>query len=162
MITWNRLHHHHHHVLWVVQISIASLMIRPYRPSASGRSSRLHPVSVLGCCRYVLVSSQTLALPCEVAHWRTTLMGSSLPLQQCPKFLVRLIWMVFEMGDKWLYSRCFDECCLQDLFNTARSILVQLPSTFFSIRLLSVQVVHPFRSVDTTAALKKIAFHFIG
>ena len=32
--------------------------------------------------------------------------------------------------------------CLQDLFNTTRSILVQLPSSFPSIRLVSVYVVH--------------------
>ena len=29
-------------------------------------------------------------------------MSSSLLLQQCPAYLVRLTWMVFEIGGKWL------------------------------------------------------------
>ena len=37
-------------------------------------------------------------------------MNLSLLLQQCPACLVRLIWMVFEMGG-------FVGCCLQYLFN---------------------------------------------
>ena len=45
-------------------------------------------------------------------------------LQQCPTCLVYLILMVFMIGDKWPYSYCFEECCLQDLFSIARSILV--------------------------------------
>ena len=40
---------------------------------------------------------------------------------------------VFMMGGSWPYSCCFMGCCLQDLFNTARSILVKLLSSFFSI-----------------------------
>ena len=63
---------------------------------------------------------------------------------------VCLTWMVFEIG-----GRCrFVECCLQDLFNTARSIFVQLLSSFFSIRLVSVHVVHSYSSIDTIAAWK--------
>ena len=46
-----------------------------------------------------------------------------------------------------------------DLFNIARNILVQLPSSFFSSRFVSVQVVHPYSSIDTTVAWKKL--HFI-
>ena len=34
-----------------------------------------------------------------------------------------------------------------------------LPSIFFSVRLVSVQVVHPYSSIDTIAAWKKL--HFI-
>ena len=44
--------------------------------------------------------------------------------------------------------------CLQDLFN----ILELLPSSFYSIRLLSVHVVLPYSSIDTTAAGKKLSF----
>ena len=51
-------------------------------------------------------------------------MSSSLLLQQCPACLVRLTWIVFVMGVRWPYSWCFVRCCLQDLFNIARSILV--------------------------------------
>ena len=32
-----------------------------------------------------------------------------------------------------MYSCCFVGCCFQDLFNIAHSILVQFPSTFFSM-----------------------------
>ena len=40
----------------------------------------------------------------------------------------------------------------------ARSILVQLPSSFFSMRLVSVYVVRPYNSMDTTVAWKKLRF----
>ena len=63
-----------------------------------------------------------------------------------------------EMRGGWPNSCCFLECYLQDLFITARSILVQLPSSFFSICLVSVYVVHPYNSIDTIAAWKKLRF----
>ena len=88
----------------------------------------------------------------------TSLMNSSLLLQQCPTRLVRLILIVFVMGGKWPYSCCFVGCCLQDLFNIARRILVKLPSSFFSIRSVSVNVVHPFSNIDTTTAWTKLRF----
>ena len=86
-------------------------------------------------------------------------MSSSLLLQQCPICLVHLILIVFMMGGRWLYSCCFVGCCLYDLFNIACSILVYLPSSFFSIRFISVHVVHLYSSIDMTAAWKKL--HFI-
>ena len=49
-------------------------------------------------------------------------MSLPLLLQQCPAYLVRLIWIVFVMGGRWPYSCCFVGCCFQDLFNIARSI----------------------------------------
>ena len=85
-------------------------------------------------------------------------MNSSLLLQQCSTCLVLLIWMVFEMGGRWLNSCCFMECCLQDLFTIARSILVQLPSSFFSVRFISVYVVYPYSCIDTIPAWKKLSF----
>ena len=63
--------------------------------------------------------------------------------------LVRLIWLVLEIGGRWPYSCCFVGCLFQDFFNTARRILVQLPSSFFSGRLASVYVVPPYSSMDT-------------
>ena len=62
------------------------------------------------------------------------------------------------MGGRWSYSCWFLVYCLQDLFNIAQSILVQLPSSFFSIRLVSAHVVHPYSSIDTTVAWKKLRF----
>ena len=86
-------------------------------------------------------------------------MSSSLLFKQCLACLVRLTLMVFVMGGRWPYSWCFVECCLQDLFKIACSILVLLPSSIFSIHFVSVHVVHPYSSIDTTAAWKKL--HFI-
>ena len=54
--------------------------------------------------------------------------------------LVRLIWMVFEMGDRWPYRCSFVGCCLQDFFIRARNILVLLLLSFFSLRLVSISV----------------------
>ena len=117
---------------------------------ASGRSSRLHPMSVQRCCRYVLTGRHTIARPCEGVHSRTSLMSSSLHLLQCPACIIHLICMVFEVGGRWPYRCCFVGCSVQDLINITRSIFVQFSSIFFSIRLVSVQVVHPYHSMDTT------------
>ena len=85
-------------------------------------------------------------------------MSSSLHPQQCPACLVRLILIVFVIGGSWLYSSCFVGCCLQDEFNIVHSILVWLPSSFFSIRFVSVHVVHSYSSINTNAAWKKLRF----
>ena len=57
---------------------------------------------------------------------------------------------IFVMGGEWSYSCCFVGHCLSDIFNIVRSILVQLSSSFLSIRFVSVHVVHPYSSIDTT------------
>ena len=54
----------------------------------------------------------------------TSLMSSFLLFQQCLTCLVFLFSIVFVMGGWWPYSCCLVGCCLQDLFNIARSILV--------------------------------------
>ena len=64
----------------------------------------------------------------------------------------------FLMGGKRLYSCWFVGCCLHDLFNNARSILVWLPSSFFSTSLVCTHVVHSYSSIDTTAVWKKLRF----
>ena len=128
----HRHHHHHHHVALTVWIS---LTLSPH-PSLSSITlsmfSRLHPVSIQSWCIKVVAGRPTLARPCEGIHGRTSLMSSSLHLQQCPAYLVRLTLMVFEMGGKWPYCCCFVGCCSQDLFKIVRSILVLFPSSFFS------------------------------
>ena len=91
-------------------------------------------------------------------HKSTSLMSSSLLLQLCPVCLVRLTWIVFVIGGRWPYSWCLVGCCRQDLFKIARSILVSLPSSVFSSRFVSVHVVHPYSSIDVTAAWKKLRF----
>ena len=145
----------------LVRICQSSSRHSSLSPIASGKSSRRHPVSVQSCCWYVPAGRPTLARLCEGVHWRTLLMSSSLLLQQCTTCFVRLIWMFFEMGGRWPYSFCFVGCCLQDSFIIARSILVQLLSSFFSIRLVSVYVIHPYSSIDNDRCSEKIAFYFI-
>ena len=125
---------------------------------ASGRSSGLHPVSSHSCCMYVRAGRPAFARPYVGVHRSTSLMTSSLLLQQCPTCLVRLTWIIFVTGGRWPYSWCFVGCCRQDLFNIARNILVSLPSSLFSSRFVSVNVVHPYHSIDTTTAWRKLCF----
>ena len=122
---------------------------------AFGRSSRLYPVLAHSCCMYVLAGRPAFARPCEGVHWISSLMSSPILLQQCPACLVRLTWIVFVIGGKLPYSCYFVGCYLQDLFNITCSILMQLPSSFFSISLVSFLVVHPYSSNDTDRCLKK-------
>ena len=73
-----------------------------------------------------------------------------------PACLVRLTWI--GLSGRWPFSCCFVGCCLQDLFNIARRILVQYPSSFFSMRLVSIHVVHPYSSIDMTSPWEKLRF----
>ena len=87
--------HHHHHVVLVARISLTlshhfSLSFIP-----SGRSSGQHPVSSHSCWMYVRTGRPAFARPCVGVHKSTSLMSSSLLLQQCPACLVRLTWIVF-------------------------------------------------------------------
>ena len=147
---------HHHHVVPLARISLTISRHFSLSFIAFGRSSGLHPVSSHSCCMYVRASRPAFAWPYVGVHRSTSLMSSSLLLQQCPACLFRLTWIVFVMGARWPYSWCLVGCCLQDLFNIAHKILVKLPSSFFSNRLVSVRVVHPYSSIDTTAAWKKL------
>ena len=118
------INHHHHHVVPLARILLT--LSRHFSLSfiASGRSSGLHPVSSHSCCIYVRAGRPAFARPYVGVHRSTSLMSSSLLLQQCPACLVRLTGIVFVMGGRWPYSWCFVGCCHQDLFNIARSILV--------------------------------------
>ena len=114
-------HHHHHHVVPLARISLT--LSRHFSLSfiTFGRSSGLHPVSSHSCCMYVRAGRPAFAWPYAGVHRSTSLMSSSLLLQQSPACLVRL---VFVMGGKWPYSWCLVGCCRQDLFNIALNILV--------------------------------------
>ena len=148
-ISPNQNHYHPHVVLsaWISQTYSCQPSLSFIAP---GKSSRLHPLSEQKYSRYVLAGRPTLVRPCKGVRRSMSLMISSLFLQQCPSCLVLLILMFFVMDGRWPYSSSFQGCCLHDLFNTARSILVQLPSSFFSVR-----VVHPYSCIDVTAARKK-------
>ena len=114
------IYHHHHQQQQQLRFPWPSSATRPYRPLFSR--------------------------PCEGGQQKYIAYKLAL-LQQCPTCLARVIWMAFEMGGRCTYSCCFVGCCLQDLFNTVRSILVQLPSCVLSIRFVSIHVVHPYSSI---------------
>ena len=117
-------HHHHHHIVPLAQISLT--LSRHFSLSfiAFGRSSGLHPISSHSCCMYAQADHPAFAWPYAGVHRRTSLMSSSLLLQQCSVCLVRLTCIVFVMRGRWSYSWCFVGSCHQDLFNTALNILV--------------------------------------
>ena len=67
---------------------------------------------------YVRAGRPAFARPCVGVHKITSLMSSSLLLQQCPACLARLTWIVFVIGGRWTYSWCLVGCCRQDLSPT--------------------------------------------
>ena len=115
----------HHHII-VPPSRIFLTLSRHFSLSiiASGRHSGLHPVSSQSCFMYVRAGNPAVALPYAGVHRSTSLMSSSLLLQQCTACLVRLTCIVFVMGGMWLYSWCLVGCYRLDLFNIALNILV--------------------------------------
>ena len=120
----NYHHHHHYHVVPLARIS--RTLSRHFSLSfiASVSSSGLHHVSSHSCCMYVRAGRSAFAWPYAGVHRSTSLMSSSLLLQQCPACLVRLTCIVFVIGGKWPYSWCLVGRCRQDLFNIALNILL--------------------------------------
>ena len=117
-------HHHHHHVVPLARISL--ILSRHFSLSfiVSGRSPGLYSVSSHSCYMYVRAGRRAFSRPYAGVHRSTSLMSSSLHLQQCPACLVCLAWIVFVMRGRWRYSWWLAGCCRQDLFNIARNILV--------------------------------------
>ena len=100
-----------------------SLATFPYRSSPLACLQGYIPYPHLAAvCMFELVVL-LFAWPYAGFHRSTSLMSSSLLLQQCSVCLVRLTWIVFVMGGRWPYSWCLVGCCRQDLFNIARNIL---------------------------------------
>ena len=116
--------HHHHHIALVARISLTLSRHSSLSFIALDRSSGQHPESSHSCWMYLRAGRPAFARPCVGIHKSTSLMSSSLLLQQCPACLVRLTWIVFVIGGRWPYSWCLVGCCCQDLFRIARSILV--------------------------------------
>ena len=102
----------------------SSLTTSPYRssPLAGFQGHIPYPHIAAGCMSELVV----LLLPYHMwgVHRSTSLMSSSLLLQQWPACLVRLAWIVFVMGGRWPYSWCLVGYCHQDLFNIGCNILV--------------------------------------
>ena len=149
---------HHHHVVLVARISLTFSRHFSLSFIASGRSSELHPIYSHSCWIYVHAGRPAFVQPYVGVHKSTSLIGSSLLLQPCPGCLVRLTWIVFVIGGRWPYSWCLMGWCCQDLYKITHSILVLLPSSFFSSRFVRVHIVHPYSSIDATAAWKKLHF----
>ena len=145
---------HHHDVVPLAWISLT--LSRHFSLSfiASGRSSGLHPVSSHSYCMYVLADRPAFARLYVGVHRSTSLMSSFLLLQQCPACLVRLTWIVFVMGGRWLYSWCL-------LGVAARTYSILLSTFLCNCRLDSspaVFLASKWCSIDTTAAWKKLRF----
>ena len=115
---------HHHQVVPPARISLTLSHHFSQSFIAFGRSSGLHPVSSHNCCMYVRAGHPAFVWPYAGVHRSTSLMSSSLLLQQCPACLVCLTCIVFAMGGNWPYSWCLVGCCRQDFFNIALNILV--------------------------------------
>ena len=99
-------HHHHLHVVSPTWISLTLSLHFSLSFITFGRSSGLHPVSSHSCTMYIQAGHPAFAWPYVGVHRSTSLMSSSLLLQQCPACLVRLTCIVFMMGGRWLYSCC--------------------------------------------------------
>ena len=110
------MNHHHHHVVPLARISLALSRNCSLSFIASGRSWGLYPVSSQSCCMYVRYGRPAFARIYAGVHWNTSLMNSSLLLQQCPACLDCLTWIVFVMGGRWPYSWCLVGCCRLELF----------------------------------------------
>ena len=123
---------HHHHIVLAARISLTLSRHSSLSFIALGRSSGQQPVSSHSCWMYVRAGRPAFARPCVGIHKSTSLMSSSLLLQQCPACLVRLTWIVFVIGGRWPYSWCFVGCCCQDLLRIAQ----QYPSKRFFIWLM--------------------------
>ena len=67
-------------------------------------------------------------------------------------------WMIGRSGERGSGISVLAARHDHDDTTIALSILVKLSPSFLSIRLVSIQVVHPYSSMDTTTAWKKLRF----
>ena len=129
---------------------------------ASGRSSRLHPISSHSCCMYVRAGRPAFAWPYVGVHRSTSLTISSLLLQQCPACLVHLACILFVIGGRWLYSWCLVGWLLpgpvQYCSQHSCIIAVELLLQPFSQRPSSASI----QQYQHDRSLEETAFHFIG
>ena len=82
---------HHHHVTLVARISLTLSRHSSLSFIALVRSSGQHPVSSHSCWMYVRAGRPAFARPCVGVHKSTSLMSSSLLLQQCKKHKIDAI-----------------------------------------------------------------------
>ena len=90
-----------HHVVPLARISLTLSRHFALSLIGSGRSSGQHPVSSHSFCMYVRAGPPAFDWPYAGVHRSTSLMSSSLLLQQCPACLVRLSCIaVWEAGGR--------------------------------------------------------------
>ena len=94
----------YHHIALVAWISLTLSCHSSLSFIALDRSSGQHPVSSHSCWMYVRAGRPAFARLCVGVHKSTSLMSSSLLLQQCPACLICLTWIVFVIGGRWPYS----------------------------------------------------------
>ena len=128
---YSYINHHHHHVMLVARISLTLSRHSSLSFIALGRSSGQHPVSSHSCWMYVHAGCPAFARPCVGVHKSTSLMSSSLLLQQCPACLVHLTWIVFMIGVGVLWGVA------------ARTCSRLLAAFLCNCRFVRVHVVHP-------------------
>ena len=88
-------------------------------------------------------------------------MSYSFLLQHCPTCNVRLTWNFSEMRGKWPYNSSLACAATRINLEQCAAFLCSFHLAFFSKRFVSVRVVHPYISMDTPAAWKKIQLYFI-
>ena len=93
---------HHHHIVLGARISLTLSRHSSLSFIALGRSSGQQPVSSHSCWMYVRAGRPAFARPCVGIHKSTSLMSSSLLLQQCPACLVRLSTSYIPINQQWV------------------------------------------------------------
>ena len=136
---WNcqltMVYHHHHHIVLAARISLTLSRHSSLSFIALGRSSGQHPVSSHSCWMYVRAGRPAFARPCVGIHKSTSLMSSSLLLQQCPACLVRLTWIDFVIGGRWPYSWCLVGCRCQDAACNPQQVLWYIKDIYFFLKI---------------------------
>ena len=142
----------HHHIVPQAQISLTFPRHSSLSYIAFGRSSWLHP------------GRPTPNRSCEGVHRKTSLMKWPLLLQQSPVCLVRLIWIVLEIGDRtaavlwdvasriystWLVAFLFN--CRQAFSPSAKSVSMWCIHIVVRTRLLLWKNCFLFDRIDLTS-----------
>ena len=112
--------HHQHGYPW------PSLATPSYRPSLPA-GPQGYPVSTQSSCMYVRASRPAFARPCEGVHRSTSLMSSSLLLQQCPACQVCLMVL------KFLFSKCLELFHIQYIWKTIFIAYIRLSFSIFHL-----------------------------
>ena len=117
----------YHHVVPPARISLTPSRHFSLSFITSGRSS-----CILTSQLYVRASRTAFARLYVGIYRSTSLMSSSLLLQQCPACPIRLNWIVFVMGGRLPYIWCLVGCCSQYCSRHSCVIAVQLLLQLFS------------------------------